>query len=64
MHPDPLNRMKRPDYDGAELRNLVTMPPERYHAFTLPSIINSHRVWPDGRREPLENTNARQQEAA
>lgn len=41
-------------YDGAELKRNPGIPAERYAAFDLPSIQLGHRVWPDGRREKLD----------
>lgn len=48
-----VNKMKG-SYDGAELKPLPGLMPERYEAFSLPSRMGKYRVWPDGRMETAE----------
>jgi hypothetical protein len=36
----------RGDYDGAELKPNPGIPPERFNAFKLPSLIGGVRVYP------------------
>ena len=41
------------NYQGTELKPDPSIPPERMHAFTLPSRAGDWLYYPDGRIEPF-----------